>query len=186
MDFGLFILLNNEYKYLEYVSWSTCAYISAGCKPRSGMRMFDFNRYCQIASKVAVPIYTPTISVWQFSLLQICSKTWIVSHFNFSPPDGGVVTTHCDFNLYFSWLFMRFSSISYVYWSVDLRFKVITVHAFCPFPQCCLCSSHWFIGVINMSSWSKVCVANTFFFSVADIFTLLRVSCDVQNRNCSS
>lgn len=134
---GLWALYTSEYwvyKYLVYVSWYTCAYISAGCKPRSGMRMSDFNRYCQIASKVAGPIYTPTISMWQFSLLQICSKTWIVSHFNFSPPGGGVVITHCDFNLYFSWLFMRFSSISYVYWSVDLLFKVITVQAYCPFP----------------------------------------------------
>lgn len=74
---GPFTLLNNEsINILIYVFWCRCAHISVGCKPRKGMRMFSFNRYCQIVSKVAVPIYTPTINMWRFSLLQILSNAW--------------------------------------------------------------------------------------------------------------
>lgn len=103
----------------------------------------------------------------------------IVNYFNFSPCGGGIVITHCDFNLFFSRLFVRFSFISYVYWNVDMLLKVVIVHFFGPFSSV----FYWFITVLDVSLWSSVYVTNIF-LSLAYIFTLLTGSPDGQNRNC--
>lgn len=101
--FRLFKLLNNEsINILVSVSWYTLACISVGYKYRSAMRMFSFNRYCQIVSKWLYHFTLPP-SVCDDSYCSTSSQTLgIVSHFNFSPSGGGVLITHCDFNLYFS------------------------------------------------------------------------------------
>lgn len=59
--------------------------IFVGCKWGVVGERSVFIRSCQVASKVAAPIYTPTINVWSDSQCSKFSRTLvIVSHFNFS------------------------------------------------------------------------------------------------------
>lgn len=68
------------------------------------MHIFSFSRYWQIliVSKVVLPIYILTRSIWKFQFLHILRNTWkILLLLMFHPLWGCVILSHCDLNLHF-------------------------------------------------------------------------------------
>lgn len=99
----------------------------------------------------------------------------IASHFNFSHSGGGVVITHCDFNLYVSWLFVMSAS-----WLCVLKcwYAFQSDHGSCLFPIFLLgymCFSYRLVDGLDMSSWSNGYVASIFFLWLA--FSLSKWCC---------